>query len=354
MEIEIIKAAKLKEKPTDESGLGFGKVFTDHMFLMEYDEGKGWHDARIQPYTKLMIDPASAVLHYAQEIFEGLKAYRTPNNDVQLFRPRDNAVRLNKSAHRMVMPEIDPDFNVEVMKKLVAIERDWVPHMEGTSLYLRPTMIADGAELGVHASKRYLYYIICAASGMYYTKGFAPVRIYVEDSYVRAVRGGVGGSKTGGNYASSLRASEEAKEKGFSQVLWLDAVEHKYVQEVGAMNMMFLLGDTVCTAPIDGSILDGITRRSVLQLVKDMGYKVEERPISIDELYVAGERGLLKEAFGTGTAAIISPVSELFYKGQSLILNGGKIGTLTQKLYDTLIGIQRGAIEDPYGWTVKI
>lgn len=354
MEIDIIKAAQWKQKPADEEGLGFGKIFTDHMFIMEYDEGQGWHDARIQPYARLSIDPASAVLHYAQEIFEGLKAYRTPAGDVQLFRPRDNAVRLNKSAHRMVMPEIDPDFNVEAMRKLVDLERAWVPHAEGTSLYLRPTMIADGAELGVHASKRYLYYIICAASGMYYTKGFAPVRIYVEDNYVRAVRGGVGSAKTGGNYAASLRASEEAKANGYSQVLWLDAVEHKYVQEVGAMNMMFVLGDTVCTAPLDGSILDGITRRSVLTLVKDMGYKVEERPVSIDELYAAGENGLLKEAFGTGTAAIITPVSEFCHKGRCLILNGGKIGALTQKVYDTLTGIQRGAIPDPYGWTLKV
>ena len=354
MEIHIRKAATLKQKPQDEGSLGFGKIFTDHMFLMEYDEGRGWHDARIQPYGKLEVDPASPVLHYAQEIFEGLKAYRTPQGEVQLFRPRDNAVRLNISAHRMCMPDIDPDFNVEAMKALVNLERDWVPYTEGTSLYLRPTMISDGAELGVHASKRYLYFIICAASGMYYTKGFAPVRIYVEDSYVRAVRGGVGGAKTGGNYAASLRASEEAREKGYSQVLWLDAVEHKYVQEVGAMNMMFLIGDTVCTAPIDGSILDGSTRRSVLQLVKDMGYRVEERPISVEELYEAGESGFLKEAFGTGTAAIITPVSELCYQNKPLILSGGGIGELTRKVYDTLTGIQRGAVNDPYGWTVKI
>ncbi|MEN6470281.1 MAG: branched-chain amino acid aminotransferase [Clostridiaceae bacterium] len=354
MEIDIRKAAQLKEKPTNVAGLGFGKSFTDHMFIMEYDAGVGWHDARIQPYSKLEIDPASAVLHYAQEIFEGLKAYRTAQNEVLLFRPQDNAARLNISARRMVMPEIDPAFNVEVMKKLVDLERDWVPRGDGTSLYLRPTMIADGAELGVHASKRYLYYIICAATGMYYTKGFAPIRIYVEDNYVRAVRGGVGGAKTGGNYAASLRASEEALEKGYNQVLWLDAVERKYVQEVGAMNMMFLLGDTVCTAPVDGSILDGITRRSILQLVKDMGYKVEERPISIDELYAAGESGMLKEAFGTGTAAIITPVSEFCYKGRCLVLNGGKIGALTQKLYDTLTGIQRGDLADPYGWTVRV
>ncbi len=354
MEIDIRKASVLKQKPEDEGSLGFGKIFTDHMFLMEYDVGRGWHDARIQPYGKLEIDPASPVLHYAQEIFEGLKAYRTKEGHVQLFRPQDNAVRLNKSASRMCMPEIDPAFNVEAMKALVDLERDWVPRSEGTSLYLRPTMVADGAELGVHASKRYLYYIICAASGRYYTKGFAPIRIFVEDAYVRAVRGGVGGAKTGGNYAASLRASEEAIKKGYSQVLWLDAVERKYVQEVGAMNMMFVIGDTVCTAPIDGSILDGITRRSVLQLVRDMGYKVEERPVSIDELYAAGEKGLLKEALGTGTAAIITPVSELCYKERCLIMNGGQIGPLTQKVYDTLTGIQRGDISDPYGWTVRV
>lgn len=354
MNIEIIRTAYPKQRPSDDGIMGFGKVFTDHMFVMEYDEGIGWHDARVQPYSKFEIDPASPVLHYGQEIFEGMKAYRTDEGEVQLFRPYDNAERLNKSAERLCMPKIDPNFNVQAIKTLVDVDSEWVPHTPGMSLYLRPTMIADGAELGVHAAKRYIYYVICSPAGAYYTNGFAPIRIYVEDFYVRAVRGGTGGAKTGGNYAGSLRASEEARQRGYNQVLWLDGVERKYVQEVGAMNMMFVIDDAVCTAPLDGSILEGITRRSVLQLASEMGYRVEERPISMEELVDAYEKGKLKEAFGSGTAAVITPVSELGYKNQALVMNDGNIGPLTQKLYDTLTAIQWGRIEDRHGWIVKV
>lgn len=354
MNITVNKTNSPKAKPQDESKMGFGKTFSDHMFIMEYEAGKGWLNPRIQPYQKLEIDPASPVLHYAQEIFEGLKAYRAKNDDILLFRARDNARRLNQSADRMCMPQIDVEMNYEAMAALVDIERDWVPHSPGTTLYIRPTMIADGTELGVHAAHKYIYYIICSPSGAYYATGLAPVRIYVEDEYVRAVKGGTGYAKTGGNYASSLKAAEVAAKKGFDQVLWLDGTERKYIEEVGAMNMMFVIGDTLCTAALQGSILPGITRMSILTLAREMGLKVEERKISVAELMEAGESGDLKEAFGTGTAAVVSPVGELTYKDKSVVVNGGKIGTLTQKFYDTLTGIQLGEIEDTHGWVTRV
>lgn len=354
MNITIEKTTAPKAKPQDESKLGFGKLFSDHMFIMEYDEGKGWHDARIQPYQNLSIDPASPVLHYGQEIFEGLKAYRSAKDDILLFRARENARRLNQSAERMCMPSIDIEDNYKAIAAIVDVERGWVPHSEGTSLYLRPTMIADGAALGVHPAHRYIYYIICAPSGAYYANGLAPIRIYVEDKYVRAVKGGTGYAKTGGNYAASMKAAAEAEAKGFDQVLWLDGTERKYVEEVGAMNMMFLLGDTLVTAALEGSILPGITRMSILSLARDMGIKVEERKVSIAELVEAGESGELKEAFGTGTAAVVSPVGELCYKDKSIIVNKGEIGTLTQKFYDTLTGIQTGKLEDKHGWVTRV
>lgn len=354
MNITVNKTTSPKAKPQDESKMGFGKTFSDHMFIMEYEAGKGWLNPRIQPYQKLAIDPASPVLHYAQEIFEGLKAYRAKSDDILLFRARDNARRLNQSAERMCMPQIDVDMNYEAMATLIDIERDWVPHSPGTTLYIRPTMIADGSELGVHAAHKYIYYIICSPSGAYYATGLAPIRIYVEDEYVRAVKGGTGYAKTGGNYASSLMAAEVAAKKGFDQVLWLDGAERKYIEEVGAMNMMFVIGDTLCTAALQGSILPGITRMSILTLAREMGMKVEERKISVAELMEAGESGDLKEAFGTGTAAVVSPVGELTYKDRSVVVNGGKIGTLTQKFYDTLTGIQLGEIEDTHGWVTRV
>lgn len=353
MDIKVTKTTSPKAKPQDESKLGFGKQFSDHMFIMNYEDSKGWYDARVVPYAPFSIDPASPVLHYGQEIFEGLKAYRGKDG-VLLFRPRENALRLNRSAERMCMPTIDPDDNVEAIKKIVDVERDWVPGSEGTSLYLRPTMISDGSELGVHAAHKYIYYIICSPSGAYYKNGLAPISIYVEDKFVRAVKGGTGDAKTGGNYANSLKAAEEAAKKGFDQVLWLDGMERKYVEEVGAMNMMFVLGDTLVTAALEGSILPGITRMSILQLARDMGIKVEERKIPIAELMEAGKNGSLKEAFGTGTAAVVSPVGKLTYKDEEIIVNGGEIGQLTQKFYDTLTGIQTGAIEDKFGWVVKV
>lgn len=354
LEINLVKTTKPKQKPADEASLGFGKFFTDHMFIAEYSVGKGWHDARIVPYGPLSIDPASPVLHYGQEIFEGLKAYRRKDGGIQLFRPMENALRMNRSAERICMPPLDPEFQVKAMKMLIQLEEDWIPSSEGTSLYLRPMMIADGAELGVHPAKHFLYVIICSPSGAYYKNGMQPLRIHIEDYYVRAVKGGIGSAKTGGNYAASLKATFDAAEKGFDQVLWLDGRENKYVEEVGAMNMMFVIDGKIVTAPLEGSILAGITRKSILRLAQDKGYQTEERRISVQELFDAYERGGLTEAFGTGTAAVISPVGEMEYRGKSMVLNDHKIGNISQEMYDTLVGIQRGDLPDIYGWTVKL
>ena len=354
LDIQIIRTKSPKEKPQSEANLSFGKLFTDHMFLVEYTEGRGWHDARIQPYGPLAIDPASPVLHYSQEIFEGLKVYRRKDGGLQMFRPLENANRMNRSADRMCMPQLDPEFQVLAMKTLVELEQDWVPHAEGTSLYLRPTMIADGAELGVHPAHHFLYYIICSPSGSYYKNGMAPIRIHIEDRYVRAVKGGTGAAKTGGNYASSLKATFEAQAKGYDQVLWLDGKENKYVEEVGSMNIFFKIDGAVITPPLEGSILPGITRASVIQLCNDMGYPVNERKLSIQEIEEASKNGKLEEVFGTGTAAVVSPVKELVWKGEHAYIGDGNIGPVTQKLYDTMTGMQWGKIPDTKGWIVPV
>ena len=355
LEIQVIKTTFPKAKPTDESALGFGKIFTDHMFIVEYTEGIGWHDARIQPYGPLSIDPASPVLHYSQEIFEGLKVYRRSDGGIQMFRPIENARRMNRSAERMVMPQLDEEFQLKAMKMLVEIERDWVPSREGTALYLRPTMIAHGAELGVHPAHKYLYYIICCPTGSYYKNGMAPIRIHIEDSYVRAVKGGTGAAKTGGNYSASLKAAFEASKRGFDQVLWLDGKQNKYVEEVGAMNMMFIIDHKLYTAPTGGSILPGITRKSVMRLAEDMGIEVFERPVSVMELYEAYSKGTLQEAFGTGTAAVISPVGLMEYRGDLINLSpNGEIGPIAMAIYNKLSGIQRGTEPDLYNWIERI
>ncbi|HHT86968.1 MAG TPA: branched-chain amino acid aminotransferase [Clostridiales bacterium] len=354
MDIRITLSQNKKEKYTDESTLGFGKIFTDHMFEVSYNTEKGWHDAQIVPYHRLSLDPASSVLHYAQEIFEGLKAYRTDNDEILLFRAKDNCARLNRSAQRLCMPEIDIDFNFNAIKTLVDIERDWVPRSDGSSLYIRPTMIANDEALGVKAASNYLYYIICSPSGAYYKDGLKPINIKVEDKYVRAVRGGTGEAKTGGNYAASIKAGEEAAKQGFSQVLWLDGEEMKYVEEVGAMNMMFVIDNKIVTPKLNGSILPGITRDSVLTIARDMGITVEERRVAVEELIDAGRSGRLTEAFGTGTAAVISPVGMLAYKDEQIIINNRKIGELSMTLYNTLTGIQRGRIKDKFGWITVV
>lgn len=340
--------------PEDESTLGFGSLFTDHMFVMHYTEGKGWHNAEIKPYGPFELDPAALVLHYGQEIFEGLKAYRWDSGDIYLFRPNKNIERLNNSADRMVMPRVDPDFVLKAIKKLVEIEKDWVPHSQGTSLYIRPTYIATQPILGVRPSAEYIFYVILSPVGAYYATGFNPVKILVEEKYVRAAPGGVGFAKVGGNYAASLLAAKKAKEKGYTQVLWLDSAEHKYVEEVGTMNQFFKIGEKVLTAPLGGSILPGVTRDSVIHMLKDWGIDIEERSITIDEVVEAWENGKLDEAFGTGTAAVVTPVGELCYKEKCMVINDMEVGDLSQKLYDNLVGIQYGMKDDPYGWRVKV
>lgn len=354
MDIKITRTENPKVKPTDESKLGFGRIFTDHMFIVEYDKGIGWHDARIVPYGPLCLDPASPVFHYAQEIFEGTKAYRLPNGEVGSFRLRDNARRMNRSADRTCMPALDEDFQVEAISRLIDLDRDWVPSSEGTSLYIRPTMIADGKSLGAHSAERFIYFVICAPSGSYYPDGMKPVRIRIEQRYVRAVKGGMGRAKTGGNYAASFKATKEAMDAGFNQVLWLDGREQKYVEEVGAMNMMFVIDGKIVTAELGDTILPGVTRDSVITLAKDRDMIVEERRISVKELYEAHAEGRLTEAFGTGTAAVISPVGELQYMGESIIINNREIGSVAQMFYDILTGIQRQTVEDIHGWTAVI
>lgn len=349
MEIRIERAKTLKEKP-DQNNLGFGTYFTDHMFMMDYTEGVGWHDARIVPYAPIAMDPATMVLHYAQETFEGLKAYRNPKGEITLFRPEMNARRMINSNKRICMAELPEDMFVEAVEAIVKYEQDWIPTAKDTSLYIRPFMFASEASVGVHPAKSYTFVIILSPVGSYYPEGVNPVKIWVEDEYVRAVKGGTGFTKCGGNYAASIAAQVKAESHGYTQVLWLDGVHRKYVEEVGTMNVMFLIDDTVVTAPLEGSVLPGVTRDSIIHILKDWGYKVEERELSIDELMEAGRNGKLKEAFGTGTAAVISPVGQLYYKGEEIVINDFKTGELTQKLYDTLTGIQWGRLEDKYGW----
>ncbi|HIU46431.1 MAG TPA: branched-chain amino acid aminotransferase [Candidatus Fimadaptatus faecigallinarum] len=353
-DIRFIPATQLKAKPTDESKLGFGQLFTDYMFIMNYNPTDGWTDARVQPYQNFDMDPACLVLHYGQTIFEGLKAYRRADGGIQLFRPRDNFRRMNKSADRLCIPQFDVELAMAGLEKLLEVEKDWVPHSEGASLYIRPTIIATDVRLGVHASNTYAFYIILSPSGAYYASGLDPVGIYVEDQYVRAVRGGMGFAKTAGNYAASIKAGEVANEKGYAQVLWLDGIEHKYVEEVGSMNMMFKIAGRIVTPMLNGSILAGITRDSIMTLARDMGVEVEERRVAIKEVFDAAEDGTLEEAFGTGTAAVVSPVNSLCMDGKVIRIGDGSIGPLTQKLYDTLTGIQYGRLPDPHNWIVKL
>ena len=300
------------------------------------------------------MDPAAAVLHYAQAVFDGLKAFRGRDGRVRLFRPQKHVDRLIQSSNRLCIPPLDPELALRSLVTLVGIEKDWVPSTVGTSLYVRPTIVASEAFLGVRPAKSYIYYVILSPVGAYYPEGINPVKILVVDKYVRAVEGGVGSAKTGVNYAASLFAAEEAKHAGFTQVLWLDGRERKYVDEVGTMNIMLKIGDEIVTPPLSGTILAGVTRDSALTLMREWGLRVAERPIAIDEVAAAARRGTLEEVWGTGTAAVISPVGELAYKGERLVINEGKIGKLTRKLYDAIVGIQYGTAPDPHGWTVPV
>ncbi|MEG1988847.1 MAG: branched-chain amino acid aminotransferase [Oscillibacter sp.] len=357
LDIKITKTTAPKAKPVDETKLGFGKSFSDHMFIMDYTAGQGWHDARIVPYAPISLDPSAVVFHYAQECFEGMKAYRTADNRIQLFRPDCNARRMNNTQERLCIPEIPVEDFIQAVKAIVEVEKDWVPHSEGASLYLRPFTIATMAQLGVHASSSYQFIIICSPSGAYYAGGLAPIKIYVEDTYVRACPGGTGFTKCGGNYAVSLLAGQIAEQKGYSQVLWLDGVERKYVEEVGAMNIFFKMDGEIYTAKAedkDGTVLPGVTRRSIIELLKDWGYVVHEGKLAITDIMKASAEGKLEEVFGSGTAAVVSPVKQLDYEAQSAFINNGEIGPLTQKLYDTMTGMQWGKIPDTKGWIVPV
>ncbi len=353
-EIKITLTTEKKPKPAADS-LGFGNYFTDHMFIMDYYEGKGWVDPRIVPYGPLALDPAAMVLHYAQEVFEGMKAYHSKaTGKAVLFRPEKNMERLNKSNERICIPQFDEAFMVDAIRKLVEIDEEWIPEGENTALYIRPFIIAVDPHVGVHPAHHLMFIVIMSPVGSYYKEGINPVKIYVERNYVRAVKGGMGFAKTGGNYAASLKAQDDANKLGYAQVLWLDGCERKYVEEVGTMNVFFKINGEIVTPSLQGSILSGITRMSCLELLRKWGCNVSERRLSLDEIVEAAHNGTLEEAFGTGTAAVISPIGELFTGEEKLIINDGKIGPTAQKLYDNIVGIQNGLIPDELGWLVNV
>lgn len=352
MALKVTQSQNKKEK-FDADKLGFGNVFSDHMLLAKAHDGV-WGDMEIMPLAPLQLHPAATVLHYGQELFEGLKAYRSDDGRILMFRPKDNLERMNEGAVRAALPTFDIDIVFEAMCELVRLDQEWIPTAPNTSLYIRPNMFGVDPYLGVSSSSEVWLNIICSPSGPYYAGGLAPTRIYVEDQYVRATSGGIGFTKMGANYAASLAAGVKANELGFDQVLWLDAMEQRYIQEVGSMNIFFLFDDALVTPNLNGSILSGITRRSVITVAESLGVKVEERPLAIDEVYERMQQGELKEVFGSGTAAVVSPVGELYYKGQEFVVNDGKIGDLTQTLYDTITNIQYGRTKDTFGWTIEL
>lgn len=354
MEIKITRTTSPRPKPEDPTKLGFGTVFTDHMFVMDYDEGQGWHDAKIVPLADLAIHPGAAVFHYGAEVFEGLKAYRTDDGSVQLFRPVDNMQRMRDSAERIQLPDFDADFLLSAILKLVELDQDWVPDVPSASLYIRPFEFCTDIDLGLHSIAHAKMMVILSPVGSYLSGGLKPVDILIEDNDVRAVRGGTGYAKCGGNYAAANRAAAKAEQKGFQQVLWLDGVHRQYIEEVGGMNVMFKIGGKIVTPALTGSVLPGITRRSCIQLLKDKGYEVEERLISVEEVMSALEKGEMEEAWGCGTAAVISPIGSFAYQDRQLVVNDRQIGSCAQDLYDTLTGIQWGRREDSYGWIVKV
>lgn len=352
-DIKVELSNHLQEKPAFNE-LTFGTVFTDHMFVLDYTEGKGWHDPRIIPYQPITLDPASIIFHYGQTVFEGLKAYLSKDNEILLFRPDQNMKRMNRSCARLCMPEIDEELALEGLKKLLTIEKDWIPNLEGTSLYIRPFMIGTEPFLGVAPSKTYQFIIILSPVGAYYEDGINPVKIAVEEKYVRAVPGGTGNAKTAGNYAGAFKAQVKAGKAGYAQVLWLDGKEHQYIEEVGSMNVFFKINGEVVTPELSGSILEGITRKSVIELLKHWNVPHAERKITIHELYEAYKEGTLEEAFGTGTAAVISPIGELYWHDEKMLINDGKTGELSKKIYEEISGIQTGEKEDPFGWRQKV
>ena len=354
MNIRIEKTKNPKKKPNENEEIEFGSVFTDHMFIMDYNSEKGWNNPRIIEYQPIVLDPSALVFHYGQSMFEGMKAYKTDDDRTLLFRPMKNIERANNSNRRICMPEIPEEDFLQAIEELVRIDGEWIPKKKGSSLYIRPFVIATEPSLNVKPSSEYKFIIILSPVGAYYKEGLNPVKIWIEDEYVRAVRGGIGEAKTGGNYAASMLSQEKAHEAGYSQVLWLDGIEHKYIEEVGAMNIFFKIDGKIVTPMLNGSILPGVTRASVIELCKSWGYDVEERKISVDELYDAANNGKLEEVFGSGTAAVISPVGTLKFGEKVFEINGGKIGEVSQKVYDTITGIQTGKIEDSFGWTIEV
>ena len=351
--ISIERTKTPKAKP-DANGIPFGTYFTDHMFMMNYVKGEGWINPRIVPYGPLSLEPSAMVFHYAQEVFEGMKAYRGTDGKIRLFRPMENIRRMNNSCDRLCVPRIPEDLFLEALKTLVELEQDWVPSAPDTSLYIRPFVIATDPHVGVHASHTYVFCIITCPVGSYYAEGINPVKIMIESDDVRAVKGGTGYTKCGGNYAASIRAGERAAEKGFSQVLWLDGVHRKYIEEVGSMNVMFKINGVIVTPELTGSVLPGVTRKSCIEILQHWGYTVEERAISIDELIESAQSGALEEAWGTGTAAVVSPIGLIEYLGKDYTVSNFQIGEVTQKLYDTITAIQWHKGEDPYGWTIEV
>ena len=334
--------------------LGFGSIFTDHMFLMDYTSAAGWHDARIVPFGPITLSPAASVLHYGTEVFEGMKAYRRPDGGVQLFRPWENVARLNRSCERLGLPQLNPDDALQAIKAVVELDQRWVPSAQGASLYIRPFLYSTDPTLALHGVHEATFAIILSPSGNYFSDGLKPVPIMVETEDVRAVRGGTGEAKCGGNYGAANRAGDRAIEKGFSQVLWLDGVERKYVEEGGGMNVMFKINGVVVTPALTGSILRGITRKSCIELLKSWGMPVEERLLSVDELFDAAKSGALEEAWCVGTAAVVSPIGALSWNDETYSINGGQIGAVSRRLYDELTGIQWGTCPDPFGWTCPI
>ena len=353
MQISVTKTTTPKEK-YDAAKVPFGTSFTDHMFMMEYDEGQGWHDARIVPYQSLTFDPGTMVFHYGGEIFEGLKAYRTPDGGVQMFRPQENFARMNRSAERLCLPQFDEALALEALTQLVALDADWVPSVEGQSLYIRPVMIATDIDIALHGIHKALFYIITCPVAGYYANGLQPVELLIEMEDVRAVRGGTGFAKCGGNYACATRAGEKAAAKGYSQVLWVDGVERKYVEEGGGMNVMFVMDGKLVTPELNGSILPGITRKSILEMARSWGMEVEERKVSVEELWEGCKNGTIQEAFMCGTAAVVTPIGGFAKEDEKVTVNNHEIGEVTRKIYENLTGIQWGKAEDPYGWTVKV
>ena len=353
--IRVTRATEAQRRPRPVPGkLSFGTHFSDHMFLLDFSPDRGWHSPRIEPYRALSLEPSALCFHYGQTIFEGLKAYKNEKDEVYLFRWRQNLERMNRSADRMCMPELEAGIFGEALHELISLDSDWIPSSKGSSYYMRPVMIANEEVVGMRSSSTYLFYIIGCPVGPYYPHGFSPVNIWVSDSDVRASRGGTGEAKTGGNYGGSLRAQKEAKAKGFDQVLWLDALEQRYVEEVGTMNIFFLMDGVLVTPPLAGTILPGVTRDSVIDIAREWGIPVEERPIAIDEVFAAVDKGRMQEVFGAGTAVVIAPVGGLSYRGRQVNIGNGAVGPIAQKLYHYLLDLQRGDIEDKFGWVERV